>query len=66
MKQKLEEKGLETGEVINASRKREDGTLLEWRMLFIQQSDEDCPLPFLSNGTRQMMNGSKTCIRTVL
>ncbi|MDQ0861691.1 VOC family protein [Bacillus sp. V2I10] len=46
VKQKLEEKGLETGEVIDASRKREDGSLLEWKMLFIQQSDEDCPLPF--------------------
>ncbi|OHR71544.1 hypothetical protein HMPREF3291_24295 [Bacillus sp. HMSC76G11] len=46
VKEELNEKGLETGEVIEASRKREDGSLLEWKMLFIQQSDEDCPLPF--------------------
>lgn len=46
VKAELEEKGLQTGDIISASRKREDGSLLEWKMLFIQQSDEDCPFPF--------------------
>ncbi|MGD6796229.1 VOC family protein [Metabacillus indicus] len=46
VKAELEEKGLETGEILEAGRKREDGSLLEWKMLFIEQSDDEAPLPF--------------------
>jgi hypothetical protein len=45
LKENMDQKGFQTGEVIEAQRRRENGDLLQWKMLFIK-NDEGLPCPF--------------------
>ena len=43
----LHKKGLKTTEILDASRKRSDGNIIRWRMLFVKQEGfQRLPLPF--------------------
>ncbi|RFU68265.1 VOC family protein [Bacillus sp. V59.32b] len=45
-KEDLERKGIQTSSVINAERRRENGDLLKWKMLFIEERDTGLPYSF--------------------
>lgn len=45
-KEELSQKGISTGPVLHAERRRENGDLLKWKMLFIEESGEGLPFPF--------------------
>lgn len=45
-KEDLSKKEIATGPVIHAERMRENGDLLKWKMLFIEESGEGLPYPF--------------------
>ncbi|WP_419881041.1 VOC family protein [Peribacillus sp. B-H-3] len=42
----LLQKGMNPKKVIHAERRLEDGALLQWKMLFIEQKEGELPLPF--------------------
>lgn len=45
--QKFREKGLQVNGPIPYSRKRPDGSLIEWQLLFVGDNQNDLPLPFI-------------------
>lgn len=45
-KEDLEHKGIQTSSVIHAERRRDNGDMLKWKMLFIEEEDPGLPYPF--------------------